>query len=322
MAHVVDRPHPPLPSVGHGLRLDGVTVSLGGKEILHQLTTGLQAQAIGLLGPNGAGKSTLIRTLMGIHRPTAGTARFVGIDEPPGPSLRAAIGYMPEHDAFIGDMTAVRMVRYMAELAGLPPHEALERAHEALFFVGLGEARYRQVGGFSTGMKQLVKLAQAIVHAPRVIILDEPTNGLDPGGRLRMLELVTQIRNSGEAMVLLSSHLLPDVETVCDQVLILHRGRVAGTCDLAAEATRASELFEVELVAECPAFVDRLVDLGCEVQEKAPRRLLVTLPEGAAAADVVRAASDHGAAFRTLERSRDSLHEVFLRVLEDADGGA
>jgi ABC-2 type transport system ATP-binding protein len=307
---------------GHGIHLDAVSVSLSGKEILHQLTGELRAQSIGLLGPNGAGKSTLIRTLMGVHRPTSGSAGFLGIDERPGPGLRAAVGYMPEHDAFIGDMTAVRMVRYMAELAGLPPHEALERAHEALFFVGLGEARYRQVGGFSTGMKQLVKLAQAIVHAPRVIILDEPTNGLDPGGRMRMLELVTQIRDSGQAMVLLSSHLLPDVETVCDQVLILHRGRVAGTCDLEAERNSASELLEVELVAENPAFLDQLGGLGCHVNPKGPRQAIVTLVDGVGAADVVRAARDHGAAFRTLERSRDSLHEIFLRVLEDADGGA
>jgi len=156
-------------------------VRFGGRPILSGLRASLAGRTIGLLGPNGAGKTTLIHTLLGFHPPSEGTARILGRDiRTSGADLRAIVGYMPENESFIAGMTAVRLVRLMAELSGLPPAPALERAHEALFYVGLGEARYRKVETFSLGMKQLVKLAQAIVHAPRLIFLDEPTNGLTP----------------------------------------------------------------------------------------------------------------------------------------------
>ncbi len=174
------------------IEFDGLTVSLGGREILHGLSGALRGKAIGLLGPNGAGKSTFINTLLGFHKPSKGTVRVHGRDVcSEAMAVRRMIGYMPENEAFIAGMSGVRFVRYMAELAGLPPEEALERAHEAFFYVGLGEARYRKLGTYSLGMKQLAKLAQAIAHGPNLLLLDEPTNGLDPPARLRMLELET-----------------------------------------------------------------------------------------------------------------------------------
>src|SRR6266576_210097 len=177
------------------IELDGLEVRLGGRTVLNGLTGELRGSAIGLLGPNGAGKSTLINTLLGFHEPARGTARVFGLDtRRERARIRQGIGYMPENDSFIGNMSGVRFVRYMAELAGLPSAEALERAHEALFYVGLGEVRYRKVNSYSLGMKQLIKLVQALAHGPRLLILDEPANGLDPMARQRMIQTIQQIR--------------------------------------------------------------------------------------------------------------------------------
>src|SRR5437870_9592258 len=160
--------------------LDALAVKFGGRPILQDLRGDLRGRAIGLLGPNGAGKTTLIHTLLGFHPPSSGTARIFDRDiRGEANQIKSLIGYMPERDSFISKMSCVHFVRFMAELSGLPPGAALERAHEALFFVGLGEARYRNLETFSLGMKQLAKLAQAIVHGPKLIFLDEPNNGLD-----------------------------------------------------------------------------------------------------------------------------------------------
>ena len=216
--------------------LDRLEVRLGTRTVLNGLTGELQGNAIGLLGPNGAGKSTLINTLLGFHPPLKGTARVFGMDAyRDRAQIRGAIGYMPENDSFIGNMTGVHFVRYMAELAGLPRGAALERAHEALFYVGLGEVRYRKVNTYSLGMKQLIKLAQALAHGPRLLILDEPTNGMDPIARQRMIQLVKDIRKEGSVRLLISSHLLRDIDETCDEVLILKDGRIAALCNIEAE---------------------------------------------------------------------------------------
>src|ERR1700732_432678 len=162
------------------IELDGLEVQLGGRTILHSLTGVLQSRAIGLLGPNGAGKSTLINTLLGFHVPSKGSVRVLGLNShTSGKALRSLVGYMPENDEFISKMSGVRFVRYMAEISGLPSEQAMERAHEAFVYVGLGEARYRPVGTYSLGMKPLAKLAQAIADGPQVLILDGPTNGME-----------------------------------------------------------------------------------------------------------------------------------------------
>jgi ABC-2 type transport system ATP-binding protein len=184
------------------IEVDGLTVDLGGRRILDNLKCSLSARTIGLLGPNGAGKSTLINTLLGFHKPAQGTARIFGHDvRTEIRHIRNLVGYMPENDAFIGSMSAVSYVHLMAELSGLPPEAALERAHEALYYVGLGEARYRKLGTYSLGMRQLAKLAQAIAHGPKFLILDEPTNGLDPPARQRMIRLIREMRESGDLLL-------------------------------------------------------------------------------------------------------------------------
>ena len=181
------------------IELDGLEVRLGDRTILKKLKAKLTGRSIGLLGPNGAGKSTLINALLGFHKPSSGTARIFGKDvRTQIREVRSLIGYMPENDAFISSMSGVRFVRLMAELSGLPAEHALERAHEAFFYVGLGEVRYRTLGTYSLGMKQLAKLAQAIVHGPKLLFLDEPTNGLDPPARQRMIRLIQEIRDRGD----------------------------------------------------------------------------------------------------------------------------
>jgi ABC-2 type transport system ATP-binding protein len=299
------------------IELDELSIRFGKRTILDGLKTSLSGRAIGLLGPNGAGKTTLIHTLLGFHAPTAGTARIFGRDiKTDAKAIRAAVGYMPERDAFIAQMTCVHFVRLMGELSGLPPDAALERAHEALFYVGLGEARYRELGSYSLGMKQLAKLAQAIVHGPKLIILDEPTNGLDPPARKRMLELIREIRDSGEAAVMLSSHLLRDVEECCDEILILKGGRVAGQCDLAAERRANRKFLELETRGEMAPFAAAVGQLGCEYAVTSERRMKLVLPEGVEVRDLFAIADEQRLQIRNLNYKRDSLEDIFLKAME------
>jgi ABC-2 type transport system ATP-binding protein len=304
------------------IQLDGLSVHLGGRPILVDLDTSLAGRAIGLLGPNGAGKTTLLRTLLNFYSPSAGTARVLGRQlGRDGKSTRSDIGYMPESDAHIANLTAIRFVRLMAEVSGLPPGTALERAHEALFYVGLGEARYRTLGTFSTGMKQMAKLAQAIVHGPRLLMLDEPTNGLDPPGRKRMLDLISDIRGQGDTTLLVSSHLLRDVESVCDEVLILKRGRIAACCDLEAERRANRSFVELELQHGDDGFQDSLLELGCQLAVLDTNRMKLVLPSEVTVRNLYEVAHRHGVAIRRLDCKRDSLQDIFLRAMEDDSGG-
>lgn len=301
------------------LELDGLRVDLGGRPVLRGLTASLAGRAIGLLGPNGAGKTTLIHTLLGFFKPSGGTARVLGHDVRTEPrAVRQLLGYMPETDAFIADLTGVRFVRLMAEVSGLPPREALERAHEAMFYVGLGEARYRKVGSYSTGMKQMAKLAQALVHGPRLLFLDEPTNGLDPPGRRRMLELVRDIRDSGEVAVVLSSHLLKDVETTCDEVLVLKDGQVAVTADLEAERRSDQRLLELEIRGGGGGFLEALEARGCELSTDGRRRLLLVMPPGLEVVELYRLAAARQVQIRRLSARRHSLEDLFLDAMDPA----
>mgnify|MGYP001162881684 CR=1 FL=1 len=299
------------------IALEGLGVRLGGRPILRDLTVRLEGRAVGLLGPNGAGKTTLVHTLLGFHPPSEGTARVLGHDVRDRRGLRAiraAVGYMPERDSFLGDVSAIRQVRLFAELSGLPPKAALERAHEALIAVGLGEARYREVRTYSLGMKQRVKLAQAIAHGPQVLFLDEPTNGLDPAGRSRMLKLIADIRDSGVTVVL-SSHLLPDVEQVCDEVLVLKDGVVALQADLAAQRRSDQRFLDVEVRGERSGLAEALQAAGCEVAVHGRWRLKVVLPAAWGMRDVYAAASDAGAQVRRLTYRRHSLEDLFLHAM-------
>jgi ABC-2 type transport system ATP-binding protein len=304
------------------IELDGLEVRFGERVILNQLKAALTGRSIGLLGPNGAGKSTLINTLLGFHKPAAGTARIFGRDiRTHAREVRSLVGYMPENDAFIAGMSGVRFVRLMAELAGLPREHALERAHEAFFYVGLGEVRYRALGTYSLGMKQAAKLAQAIAHGPKLLFLDEPTNGLDPPARVRMIQLIQEIRDRGDLHLLLSSHLLRDVEECCDEVLILKDGKVAAFCNLEEERRANRRFLEIETRGESDGcFLEAMEKLGCETAPGAQGRVKLILPDGLEVRRLYQVAAEQNVQIRRLSHKRDSLEDIFLKAMETADG--
>ena len=301
--------------------LNDLSVAFGRRPILQSLRGELRGRAIGLLGPNGAGKTTLIHTLLGFHPPSSGTAHIFGRDiATDAKQIRQVIGYMPERDSFIAKMSAVHFVRLMAELSGLPSEAALERAHEALFYVGLGEARYRSLDTYSLGMKQLAKLAQAIVHGPKLIFLDEPTNGLDPPARQRMIRLVREIRDSGQANIVLSSHLLRDVEECCEEILILKEGRIAVYCNLEEERKANRQFLVLETRGDQDGFAKAIGSLGCEYALTADHRVKIVLQEGIEVRDIYRIAGAHEVQIRRLSYKRDSLEDIFLKAMENGHG--
>jgi ABC-2 type transport system ATP-binding protein len=305
------------------VELDQLEVRLGGRVVLDALTGALQGRAVGLLGPNGSGKSTLINTLLGFHQPSRGTAKVLGFDVRfQSREVREQVGYMPENDSFIGNMSGIHFVRYMAELAGVPAGQALERAHEAMFYVGLGEVRYRQVSTYSLGMKQLVKLAQALVHGPRFVILDEPTNGLDPVARQRMIKLIGEVRDSGHTRLLISSHLLRDIDETCDEVLILKSGRIAAICNLEAERRANRRFVELETVAAGEQFGTAVRELGCECAAFPGGRWKLVMPETAEIRDLYKIAAAQNVQIRRMNYRRDSLEDIFLTAMDSKLGVA
>jgi ABC-2 type transport system ATP-binding protein len=300
------------------IELDKLSLSLGGRPILKELTGAYSGRCIGLLGPNGAGKTTLLQTLLGFHRPTSGTARLFDLDiRTDLRRIRHLIGYMPESDAFVAGMTAIRFVRMMAELSGLPPEAALERAHETLFYVGLGEARYRQLGTYSLGMKQMAKLAVSLVHGPRAIILDEPTNGLDPAGRIRMIQLVREIRDTHDVNLIVSSHLLRDIEEFCDEVMIMKDGVIVTYCNLEEERRANRKFLQLETRGDNSSFLAAAETLGCTcaVDVRTSRTKMV-LPETVEIYDLYQLAEAHSVQIRRLQYKRDSLHDIFMKAMD------
>ena len=300
------------------IQLDDLTVRFGKLEALSQLAGSFNGRAIGLLGPNGAGKTTLIHTLLGFYRPAVGSARIFGKDlRLENKAVRSMIGYMPEREAFIAGMSAVRFVRLMGELSGLPAATALERAHEALYYVGLGEARYRPLETYSLGMKQRAKLAQALVHGPKLLFLDEPTNGLDPPARERMIRLIRDIRDAGDVHIILSSHLLRDVEECCEEVLILKNGRIAYYSDLAEERRADKKFLELELHGSSEAYVDAARRKGITCEPHGRRRLKMVLPPELTIRDLYVLANEHSVQIRHLDFKRDSLQDIFDKAMQE-----
>ena len=302
------------------IEIDNLKVMLGRREILKGISCRLgisgTGKAIGLLGPNGAGKSTLIQTLLGFHRPISGSARVLGYDcHRQMRQVRSRIGYMPESDSFIGNMTAVAFLRLMGEISGLPRDVALEKAHETLFHVGLGEARYRTLGTYSLGMKQMAKLAQAIVHGPELVILDEPTNGLDPQARQRMLKLVREMKEDHGMNVVLCSHLLGDVEQVCDEVVIMKDGLVVHQADLEAERKSNRRFVELEVAGDDSTLAASLAGLGADAVSEGGGRWRIVMPAQMEISDLWQVMAKLDLPVRKLTHRRDTLEEIFLKAV-------
>jgi ABC-2 type transport system ATP-binding protein len=304
-----------MPETAPVVALDNVSVLYGRNAALRGVTTAFTSGAVGLLGPNGAGKSTMIKALLGFVTPTSGQMRVLGLDVARSPlEIRARVGYMPESDAHIPGMNAVAFVAYCGELAGLPRVDATQRAHEVLFYVGLGEARYRNLETYSTGMKQRVKLAQALVHDPELLLLDEPTNGLDPQGREEMLVLIRDIATRRGMSLILCSHLLHDVERVCDQVIVLNQGQIARQGSIRELTGARRQVFDVRFKGDGAAVLTDLKDLGADWRE-GDDSVRVFLPEGLGPETVFRVAKECGVQVRHLRPGAETLEDVFLRAL-------
>ncbi len=299
------------------IELEDLRVRIGKREILHGLNLELRSSTVGLLGPNGAGKSTLINTLLGFWKPASGAARVFGHDaRAEARQVRALIGYMPENDSFIANMPAITYVRMAAELSGLPAEAALERAHEALFYVGLGEARYRKLGAYSLGMRQMAKLAQAVVHGPKLVILDEPTNGLDPQARIRMIRLIQEMKALGAMSILICSHLLRDIEETCEEAVILKAGEIVHHANLEEERASNRRFVEIETEGDDGGFADAVERLGCACAVTAPGKIKTVLTDGIEIRDLYRLAADRDVQLRRLNYRRDSLEDIFLKAME------
>ena len=299
------------------VRAEGVTKRWGSTTALSGASFEIGHGITGLLGANGAGKTTLLGLMLGMHRPDGGRLEVLGRDPwALGPEVRARVGYAPEHDALPEDVRAHDCVRHFAEVHGLPRREAQTRASDALWEVGLGEERFRAVGTMSTGQRQRVKLALAIAYDPEVVLLDEPTNGLDPVQRDQMLALIRRVGHDLGLDVILSSHLLDEVERVSDSVVIIDAGRTVRSGRLEdLRGTDQAELL-VELAGADPtgdgtSLVAALADRG--VAAVVDRALVVVALEGDVVYDVVRdAIADLGLSVRRLERRTASLEDVFL----------
>ena len=297
-------------------QLEAVTKTYGAVTALNNLSVTVPTGAIGLLGPNGSGKTTLIRTLLGLIPIDRGSGQVLGKDfRRRQLDIRREVGFAPEDECLFPRVVGVEFVAYAGELVGMASVAAMQRAHEVLDYVGLGEARYRKVETYSSGMKQRLKLASAIVHDPKLLILDEPTNGMDPGGREEVLELARDLaRNKGLSLIF-SSHLLPDVESVCDYVVVLGSGRLLAEGKIRDLKQEHDRCFEVRLKADAEGFAHRLAQRGCQA-ERRDDRLCVRLPDGESPQLLWQTAAEEGQQIRYLRPERSTLEEVFLKAVE------
>jgi ABC-2 type transport system ATP-binding protein len=324
--------------------LDHVTRWYGKRRALDDVSLRLDPGRIGLLGPNGAGKSTLLKILLGLLPPSAGSGRVLGHALPPpsgalgmlrpdralrallralsgaGSVLRRSVGYMPEADALIPGMAGARYVALAGELYGMPRRQALRRAHEVLTCLDLEDARYRKLEEYSTGMKQRLKLAQALVHDPPVLLLDEPTSGMDPAGRERMLELLLCLGRDHGKVILLSTHLLGDVDKVCESVVILHEGKVLLQGKVDQLRARRQDRYRLQIQGPMEAFLEELRLEGVRILSDNTRGgLSVAVPPGWVTRAFFALADNHGVLLRGLQRDDEALEELFHRVIEQAN---
>lgn len=291
----------------------------GKRPVLNRIGFQLEAGAIGLLGPNGAGKSTLLRILLGFLTPNAGRVSVLGFALPKQAlHVRQRLGYMPEREVTSPKVSAVSFLTYCGALHGMTHPDAMERAHEVLNYVGMGDNRYRKMETYSTGMLQRVKFAQALIHDPKVLLLDEPTNGLDPVGRVEMLGLVKELAEKRGVTVLLSSHLMPDIEYACRQVVMINRGRIVRQGAIHELTSLRENLYELRVRDRKEAFVSKLADAGCECKDQQSGNLLVKTPgglDGQAFFEMARSAQTQLRHFRPVQAS---LEEVFMAAIREA----
>ena len=300
------------------IELKNVSLFYGTTAALDNLSMEVQGGAVGLLGPNGAGKSTLLKTLLGFVEPTQGTASVFGLDVKTDPlGIRRQVGYMPEDECLIPGMNAVQLVSYAGELCGMPSRDAMQRAHEVLYYIGLDEERYRTIDGYSAGMKQRVKLAQALIHDPKLLLLDEPTNGMDTSGRDEMLELVKDIATDKGINVILSSHLLPDVEFACHEIIALSHGSVIVQGQIETLKKNKGQAFDLRIVGDNEVYIAALERHNYHIEVRPDKHLRVTSgsQEQTDTKFFFKLAYDTGVQLRQLREVRHSLEDIFAEVM-------
>jgi ABC-2 type transport system ATP-binding protein len=302
------------------IELHDVSRDYGSFRALDRVTASIPPGRIGLLGPNGAGKSSLLKILLGLLPPSSGTGRVLGLDiTTAGAELRRGVGYVPEADGLIPGMRGVDYVALAGELYGMPRREASRRAHELLTNLGMEDARYRRLEGYSTGMKQRLKLAQAMVHDPPLLLLDEPTSGLDPAGRDAMLDLLRTVGTEHGKSLILCTHLLGDVERVCETVLILNKGRLLRQGSVNELCAARQDRYRLYVQGDPTAFLEELLLEGIRIIEDNERgRLRVTTPPNWQTRAFFALANNHGVTIHGLERDDESLEELFHRVLAES----
>jgi ABC-2 type transport system ATP-binding protein len=297
-----------------------LTVKYGELRALDTIDLIIGEGAVGLLGPNGAGKTTLLRTLLGFQKSDEGKASVLGLDiKDKQMEIRRRVGYMPEMDCFIPGISGVSMVSYMGQLCGMHRLDALQRSHEILFYVGLGEARYREVQTYSTGMKQRIKLAGALVHDPEILLLDEPTNGMDPEGHEEMLVLISDLAYKRNKNVLFCSHLLQDVERVCKDIRLLNEGKLRVSGNLKTLKQEAENVYRLRVKGDVLAFIEALKLKHCRV-ETDKDNLKVWLPEKTPLKRIFEIAYQRKVQIRHLSRSEKSLEEIFMDAVRNNNG--
>ncbi|MEI7575896.1 MAG: ABC transporter ATP-binding protein [Armatimonadota bacterium] len=299
--------------------INNLTVRYGAFTALDDFSCQIEEGCTGLLGPNGAGKTTLLKTLLGFITPSSGGGNVLGLDLYNGnKEIRQKIGLMPEQDCHIPGLSAVGFVAYAGELAGMPADQALRRAHEVLEYCGLGEARYRNVETYSTGMKQRIKLAQAMIHGPKLLLLDEPTNGLDPKGREEMLDLIKDISHNKGVNVLISSHLLPDIERVCDRVVVVLRGKLVSQGTIRDLKKIEGQPLDVDLRETNEAFVTKIKANGGNASPTTYTTVRVQIAgtREHAMNTILQTAKDSGAQVRGVKLAERSLEEAFLSAVQ------
>jgi len=298
------------------VELKNIHFSYGPVKALNGINLVLNEGATGLLGPNGAGKSTLLKIMLGFLPPDEGDGQVLGYDlRREQKFIRQRVGYMPEDDCYITGMDGVSFTAYMGELSGMPRQEAMKRAHEVLFYVGLGESRYRLVETYSSGMRQRLKLAQALVHDPKLLFLDEPTANLDPAGRQDILELIGEIASSKDISVLLCSHLLDDIESICTDMVIINKGQIAASGRIEDLKMVDYRLYELKIKGELPVFSRELEEAGCRLEETEDRLIKIYTPPDFDQMEIFRAAARNGVQVRQFARSQSRLEDLFARVV-------
>jgi ABC-2 type transport system ATP-binding protein len=300
------------------IELNRISFSYRGTRAIDDISIEIGTGVFGLLGPNGAGKTTLLKIILGFLNPQSGQGKVLGFDITKGrKAVRRGIGYMPETECLIPGIDAVSFTAYLGELSGMPRQEAVKRAHEVLYYVGLEESRYRNVETYSSGMHQRLKLAQALVHDPKLLLLDEPTSGMDPKGRKDMLALIKNIAEKKSMNIIISSHLLPDIEHTCEKVIILNKGKIVGMESISDVSKNNFNLFELKIIGNRDRFLGRLKDLNCKIEDDIRGKYMIMLPMSHPSKILFQIALEEYVQIRHFKQSRTTLEDTFINAVRE-----